>query len=454
MILRQVQSLPTLPSVATRLLSLVSSDQVHPHQILEIIQSDLALTAKILSMCGKSTLETRGQMMTMERAAALLGFDAIRNATLSVKVVDVFDGPDTGGEMDRDLLLFDRSAFWRHSLAVAITARMIAKAHPQHEDLPSEEAFIGGLLHDIGKIALDDVLPKSFARVVELADQNQGNIAEYERRVVGLEHHTEGKRLAEQWRLPHRLQDCIWLHGSPYDTLPRLEHRRLIGLITLADTLVRHEHIGYSGNYQLKYSVEELAQQIDLDPQVVLGIIPQLQEELESRAQLMGLDEKPSREMFLQSIRQANQMLGRLGNTFQERSIASTKQVQILDAVTTFHASAFPGRSVQDVMNEVAGSAWNILGAGFYAMVQQQQSVNPEDRGWLVCQYGEQGRPIHSELIDSPPHGPDLRELDPREPAVMSLMMGGGLFTGRAGSSSGAAVATELWVGNGSDFTA
>src|SRR5699024_10210379 len=111
---------------------------------------------------------------------------------------------------------------------------------------------------------LHHVLPKSYARVIELADLNHGNIAEFERRIVGIDHHTAGKRLAEQWGLPHRLADCIWLHGSSVDALPKLEHRRLVELVCLADLIARRQHVGYSGNYAIKQDVEQLAGRLNL----------------------------------------------------------------------------------------------------------------------------------------------------------------------------------------------
>ncbi len=422
LILRQVDSLPTLPAVATRLLSLTSSDDTHAQQVIEVVQSDPALTARILSMCRKADLGVCGEFLTIDRAVVLLGFNAIRNAALSVKVVEVFEKADgEATDTDPDLLRFDRTGFWRHSLAVGLAAEMIAEASGGDGDLVPDEAFVCGLLHDIGKLAIDHVLPKSFARIVELADLNQGNIAEFERRIAGLDHHTVGKRLAEQWRLPHRLQDCIWLHGSPFKSLPQLAHRRLIGLVTLADFVVRQQHLGYSGNFPLTDTLENLAGAIDIDPETVSGIIPGLYDTLAARSRMMGLDERPSRELFLNSIQQANQMLGQLNGGLERRTRTMERQGQILEAITAFHATAAPGRSVQDVLNEVAASARGVLGAGFYALINPHQTGSQNDRGWLVCQYGGATQPVHSELMDPPPHAPDLRELDPREPAALNL---------------------------------
>lgn len=420
LILRQIDALPTLPTVATRLLALTANDQTHARRVIELVNSDPALTSKVLALCRRADTGLRADVMTIERAVLMLGFSAIRSAALSVKVVEAFTQLSAAGEA-ADLHRFDRVGFWRHSLAVAILSELIAAAHPGVKDLNPDEAFVCGLLHDVGKLALDHVLPKSFARVIELTDLNQGNIAEFERRVVGLDHHTVGKRLAEQWQLPHRLQDCIWLHGSAYDTLPRLEHRRMIGLVGLADLLARRHHIGYSGNHQFKQSAAELAVALELDPHRCDKVMPQVFEELEKRSLAMGLDEKPSRELFLQSIQQANQVLGRLNSALERRGRAASRQTQVIDAIAAFHAAATPGRSVQDVMNQVAASVRSTLGGGFYALLMQQESPAGDDRAWLVCQYGEHSRPLRCELAEPPPHSPDLWALDPREPAMLSL---------------------------------
>ncbi|MCE9589395.1 MAG: HDOD domain-containing protein [Planctomycetes bacterium] len=426
LILRQIESLPTLPAVAIRLLQLTSSDDSNAREVVEVVRADPALTAKVLALSRQADRGVREEVVTVDKAVVLLGFNAIRTAVLSVKVFETY-GPnsklnqdDDAGE-DASADRFDRAGFWRHCLAVAVAAELIAAAHGDSRELPPAEAFVAGLLHDIGKLALDHVLPKSFARVIELTEHNQGNIAEFERRIIGLDHHTAGKRLAEQWQLPHRLQDCIWLHGSSWESLPRLDHRKLVGLISLADLIVRQHHLGFSGNFVFKHNHAELASQIGLDPAKVDKAVARLHEEVERRASVLGLDERPSRELFLQSIQQANQVLGRLNAALERRSRTAARQTTILDAITAFHAASVPGRTVEDVMNQVAVNAASVLGEGFYALLHQ---ANPGDGGqtWLLSQYDGQGRPARSNIIDPPAHVPDLTQADATEPSSLNLM--------------------------------
>lgn len=423
LILRQIDSLPTLPVVAAKLLALTTSEHSHAREVIELISCDQALTARILAMCRHADLGVRDEVITIDRAVVLLGFTAIRNAVLSIKVFEAFGRSEEVVEQpDGDDVpsAFDRAAFWRHSLSVAIIAERIARLS-KRKDLNPAEAFVCGLLHDIGKLALDHILPRSFARVVELANLNQGNIAEIERRIIGLDHHTAGKRLAEQWQLPHRLADCIWLHGSLYETLPRLEHRAMIGLITLADTLARQHHLGYSGNHQIKQQPVELATALNISHDILTDACRSIHEELERRSQSMGLGATMSRDLFMESIQQANTELGRLNSALQRRSRVNAQQSKVLDAIYNFHVAAVPGRTAQDVLGAVVESCSATFGSGFYATLYPQAASAGDGPSWLICQYDGSGMLIRSQLIEQPPGAPDLSRLDPREPLSMNL---------------------------------
>lgn len=444
LILRQIDALPTLPAIATRLLTLTASDESHAREVIDLIRSDPALTGKVLSLCRTADKGVNSDVLTVDRAVVLLGFNAIRNAVLSIKVFELFDQQPAddaqrtlprirrsdGCEDGQDTYVdhFNRPAFWTHCLATAIMAELIAAAHPNDRDIRPDEAFVAGLLHDIGKLALDVVLPKSFSRVIELTDLNQGNIAEFERRIVGIDHHTAGKRLAEQWKLPLSLQDCIWLHGSAYDTLPRLEHRRLIGVISLADAIARRQHLGYSGNFMLQLDERDLCTRLDLNHERVQQAAGQLHQQLEQRSKVLGVNDKPSHELFLQSIQQANAALGKLNQALQRRSRTTAQQARILEGISAFHATATPGQSVQDVLDSVADSARTVFGAGFLAILypaddkQQAREKAADGQSWLISQYTDDARPVHSQYVEAPPYAPDLRQFDVSQPLGMNLM--------------------------------
>jgi len=458
LILRQIDSLPTLPAIATRLLSLTASDESQIQEVIDLISADQALTSKVLALCRSAERAVREDTLTVERAVVMLGFNTVRNAVLSVKVFEAFEShenetaqPKAASKSDRSPRgqttatrqrstnhssassdasddenaprePFDRVAFWSHSLATAVIAELIAEQHRRRIDINASEAFVCGLLHDIGKLALHHILPKSFARVVELAAMNQGNIAEYERKVVGLDHHTAGKRLAEQWQLPHRLQDCIWLHGAAPTAVPDLEHRQLVGLTGVADLLARHQHLGYSGNHPLKHDPAAFAEQWGFEPEIIETVKPMVYERFEARCKALGLRDTPSRELFVQSMQRANEALGRLNTALERRSRKAAAQAQVLEAIGSFHSRASPAQTVQDVLDAVAASAPTVLGEGFLALVCPGSAMAGRADHWLISQYHEAGGLVRSQFVEAPPHAPDLTQLDAQQPTGMNLM--------------------------------
>ena len=421
LILREIDTLPTLPAVATRLLTLTTDASASADEVVQLIQADGPLTAKVLSLCRGADKGMK-QVDTVAKAVGLLGFTAIRNAVLSVKVMEFFaegtgdqgsgirsEGNADPAQRERSSLnpdppspipALDRRGLWLHSVAVATLAEAIARAH-KAADLPADEAFVCGLLHDVGKLALDHVLPRGYGRVVELTEVHRRNVAEFERKIIGLDHHTAGKRLAEQWGLPLRLQDCIWLHGSPLRTVPDVPHRRMVGLIRLADLLARRQHVGYSGNHSLHEDADELAATLGLNPAKVAAASAGLFQQLEERGRTLGVGDAPSDALRLAAMQRANAELGALNTTLDARSRQAASQARVLYTVTAFHAGAAPAASLGDVLDRVAASAVSFLGEGpLTLLVPSRAADDPEP--WRCSRYRADGRPLSSDEFDPP----------------------------------------------------
>jgi len=407
LILQQIEALPTLPSVAMRLLQITSADDSDAQQVIDLVKGDPALSAKILSLCKGANKGIRSDTVTIDRAVVMLGFESIRNAVLSIKVFETF-ADDADDETPEDAVTFHRPAFWQHCLAVAIASELIAEKHAGLPGLNPAEAFICGLLHDVGKLALEHALPKSYQRVVELTEQTHGNIAQIERKVLGIDHHTAGKRLAERWGLSHQMCDAIWLHGTAPRSLPDLDHRRMIGLVGIADLVVRRQHIGYSGNHQIAQNLAERAEALDLDPRRIEAATSELHESLERRAAALGLGDTPSRKLFLESIMQANTLLGRLNEQLETKRRQTARQNKAINAVTAFHRAASKQSSnVADVLGGVVASAANVLGDGRYGIIYQPSGQND----WQISQFTSDGRVTRSQLADPPPGVESLASL-------------------------------------------
>lgn len=354
LILRQLESLPTLPAIATRLLQLTVSDRAQTEQIVQLIQADQSLTARLLSMAGRADRGMRREARTIDKVVLMLGFDAVRSAVLSIKVFEMF-GPQcarAGG--------LDRAEFWKHCLAVACAAELLARQGRRPEE--SEEAFVCGLLHDLGKLAFEHCLPKSYARVAETADAQRGDIAEFERRVIGMDHTIVGRRLAQLWHLPATLEQTLWLHHQPVESLPEiLPGRRIIALVQLADTIAREQRFGYSGNHTFLFSPAELAERIGLPDGIVDRVREQLPEAIESRAALLGLSEMTSESLYRSALASANAELGRLNEALRVRAENLTATAEAFELLRDF-GSRLHGQLTLADLGEVMTQAWARLG--------------------------------------------------------------------------------------------
>ncbi len=356
LILSQVEALPTLPAVAIRLLELTTSSQSNARQIVEVVETDQALTAKLLSLVRRADLGVRGDAMTLERAVVLLGFEAVRSAVLSIQIYETFASVEPHQETD-----FDRAEFWKHSLAVACAARLIAEARRSGQTRPAE-AFVCGLLHDIGKVGLDACLPKSYARIVREVRQRHRCISDVEREVLGLDHTIAGKRLLGRWKLPRAFLECAWLHHQPPGALPpSIESTDLVRIVHLADHLVRRQRIGFSG-YAAMQAEDEAAGLLGLSDQTLADVRAQLPQTIEQHCQLVGLERLTSTDLYAQALAEANEELGRLNQSLGDANRRLELRSKVFDAIAAFDARLSLDDRLTDVCRAAARCTAELFG--------------------------------------------------------------------------------------------
>lgn len=404
-VLQRVDQLPTLSPIAARLLALSSKDDADFDQIIRLIEADPVLTGKILALCRRASSGVNSTVTTVRRAAVLLGLEAVQSAVLSLQIFDVLgkpppqgQGEDASSEASRP---FDRDGFWRHALAVACAAELLAEQHKALNIRP-DEAFTAGLVHDLGKLALAWVLPQAYARVLALAEARGSDLAPLERGVLGLDHHVAGKRLAEHWSLPHLLQDAMWMHGQPAAALPDVPHKPLIGLVTTADALVRRLMLGWSGSCGTIPAIDELCRPFGLRLEAVRAIEPKLHETLAARCADLGLGQPTAAEIVLDSIGSANDRLGRLNHSLQERAQQARQHARALDLINRFAAGAKPGATPGDVLGELVRGVREAVGSGFFVGLFQSRAAER----WSLITFDADAQPRVTQAID-PPVGPD-----------------------------------------------
>ncbi|MCZ6726329.1 MAG: HDOD domain-containing protein [Acidobacteria bacterium] len=399
LILQQVDSLPTLSAVAVRLLELTTADDTSAKEVIELVASDPALSSKVIKLCRCHPRGRTSMVSSVDRAVVLLGFDALRSAVLSVQVFELFDQMHSpGGEVPAQEPVFDREMFWHHSLGVAVACELIVEASPLREKIGRGDAYLSGLLHDLGQLALHVILPKSFDRVCELAEGHAVSVDHACRHIIGIDSHSAGKRIAEHWHLTHALMDVLWLSGQPFTSLPDLRHRELIGLVSLADAVVRRQHMTTVGHGPRGEDIAEMCEQLGLSAGIIEDLLPRLHEQVSARASTLGLSEEHAPEVFLRLLSRANEVLGRLNVTVRQQAAVAEAQAGTLGGIAEFHASAMPSGSVVGVLGKVVRSAASTLGEGFFAMLYQDRVGQP----WQMFQFACDGRVLRSDLINPP----------------------------------------------------
>lgn len=411
LIFQQISALPTLPSVAVRVMSAGDSGDIDLRDIARLIEGDPAISAKVLALCRRADLGVSGRITSIERAVIMLGLDAVRAAVLSVAVHGVFEQaqerePERRGRKS-SATEFDRAELWRHSLAVACAAEMLARSNGAAiKPFSPQEAFLAGLLHDLGKLALDAVLPQTYARVAEAASARQLNVTEVERRVIGIDHHTAGKRLAEHWALPHSLQDVMWLHGQDPQTLPDVPHRSLICVVTAADALARSLHLGWSGNFSPVDDPRALCEQQGLALERGEWEV-RLSELVSRRSADLGLSDGTTEQTLLRCLVRANARLGRLGGMVDERARAGSRGAAALTHLSNFYARSAGASGLVGAMEAVGRSAIEALGHGPLVLVMQAR----DGAAWSLHRIDGEGKPAEHLTFPPPAARPRLADL-------------------------------------------
>ncbi|HEY1684472.1 MAG TPA: HDOD domain-containing protein [Tepidisphaeraceae bacterium] len=221
----KVSNLPTLPEITTRIIDLVHDPRSTAAQLHHLVSNDPALASRILKTANSAFYGIPGQIGSMERAIVMLGLNAVKNIAVAASIGELFRGATLcKGFNARDL--------WKHCIAVGVGARELAK---QVNAPIAGEAFLAGLIHDIGILVWLQAKPAEFSKVCEQAKDSAGEFTQIEWQILGADHQMVGMAIAEQWRFPRPCQLAAGYHHQP--TALAEEHRLLPTLVYVADTI-------------------------------------------------------------------------------------------------------------------------------------------------------------------------------------------------------------------------
>ena len=198
------QKLPTLPAVAVRVIELTGSKDVSMRELADTIQNDQGLSGKILKTVNSAFYGLATPCSTISRAQLMLGLSAVKTLALGFTLVGTLKENEDGD--------FDYVDYWRRGVFTGVAAKSIASMLHCAEP---EEAFLGGLLQDIGMLAMYYALGNEYVEVIEKCDGDHSQLARFEREAFELNHASVGEMLGERWRLPPSLLAPIKFHERP-----------------------------------------------------------------------------------------------------------------------------------------------------------------------------------------------------------------------------------------------
>jgi signal transduction histidine kinase/HD-like signal output (HDOD) protein len=370
LILEQLDQLPTLSSVALRLLEVTSSDDSSAEDVIELVSADPALSARLLAMCRRAHLGVSLEGADVAHAVKLLGFDEVRAAAASVQVFELLEGLSSrGGEVRVGASIFRPADFWIHSIAAAILSERLARMPAIRREVRPGDAFLAGLMHDLGHLALHTILPRSFDRACELSDADGCGLDEACVSIIGIDAHSVGRHLAQHWLLPPALVEVIWLNGAPSEAIASSSHAPLLRVVTLADILARRRLLTHAGHDIEHPDAVGGGSPFDLSAETLERICDGIHEEVAERALSLGLGGGADIDVLRRSFERATHLLGRMRRARKEGQDGADRAAQTLRAVGDLLAAAAPGASLTTVASAIARSASTMTGAPPVALV-------------------------------------------------------------------------------------
>ena len=217
---QRVKSLPSMPTTVVALGQAVADDRCTVDRIMDVLAKDPGLSATMLRLANSVAYASSTRVMDLRNAIMRLGFDPILNLGRSAAIMRSYRGAHH----------LDAFSLWQHSVAVGLVARGICRLQKRH--YLDDSAYLAGLLHDIGKIALDRCFTEEYAPVVK-AQEAGLSCLDAETQLLGINHAEVGALVAINWNFPEEMVAAIRDHHDPQP------QAFLASLIQLSDLLVR-----------------------------------------------------------------------------------------------------------------------------------------------------------------------------------------------------------------------
>jgi HD-like signal output (HDOD) protein len=268
---RYIDAMPALPVTVSKVVEIANNPATSPVDLNRVISLDPVLMAKVLKLINSAYYGVSSKVNSLVRAIIMLGINTVKNLALSSAVIDALG-------RESHFRALDPRAFWRNSLAVGVTAKLIAR-RLGIDASRLEEYFIAGLLHGIGKIPLNNVLSEQYVQAMSIADRHRIPLWAAERKVFGFDHTFVGLRIGEAWKLGNAILDTIRYQIQPADYDGQYAH--IVHATHAAIYFVTIAEIGFSGDRHPARVSDRAMNALGISETFLDGIEDEVQSEIE-----------------------------------------------------------------------------------------------------------------------------------------------------------------------------
>jgi len=278
--LESIRDLPTLPVVAQKVAATAREPNADARRLASIIEDDPAIMARILRVVNSALYAGTEEVTSVQHAVARMGINAVSNIAMSTSVFSAFGRADEAG--------FDRQEFWRHSISTGIAASVLRDMTGKSLACPAgkDVLHLVGLLHDIGRLLLDQYFPSEFGEARALSRDENLPLTQAEKRVIGADHGRIGAWLAVEWQLADELVQVIRCHHDP-ESAPE-QFWPVAALCHAGDYACNLAKIGNSGDNVTPAYLQAVWDRIGLSVAEMPAIVEQIREESAKSEVLMS----------------------------------------------------------------------------------------------------------------------------------------------------------------------
>ncbi len=259
-VLKEVRDLPPFSTIANRALKLTNDPRSSAIDISRVISYDPAFTARVLRMANSAYYGFTRDVTTVSEAIVILGYETLKSVVLALTLQNFYDREIRGYGLKQGEL-------WKHSVGCALASRLIAN---QVKYPNIEEAFIAGLLHDVGKVTLNLFVRDELYQIIDIAGSQGLSFAEAEKKVLGFDHQDIGAKVANKWNFNEKIVEAIQHHHRPGRVRKDAE---LTAIVHVADFICLSLGLGVGSDGMLYPLKKEALDTLKLDELEIDNII-------------------------------------------------------------------------------------------------------------------------------------------------------------------------------------